>query len=199
MTLKRFSCIALLPLLALSLAFSGCDSGSDDIPIEERLLGAWEVSAASVRVSTLLGTIAVPVLDADDSEAVLITFESGNRFSFRITGPVQAEVAGQTFVILEAGQSTTNRGTFEVVENDEQIRFTTTEIDGQTIPASSADVTFELRSDNTLGLIADNSPEGQEVIALLFGDALPEDVLDAIEGGEATFSRVPQVVSLETD
>ncbi len=191
--MNRFAHIALLPLLALSLAFAGCDSDSDDggLTIEERLLGMWEVSEASVRVSTLLGTIPVPVLDASDSEAVSISFMSGSRFAFTLTGPVEAEVAGQNFVILEAGQSTTNSGTFEVVENGEQIRFTTTEIDGQTVPVpGSAEATFELRSgDNTLALIADNTPEGQEIIAFLFGDALPEELLNTIEGGEATFSR----------
>ncbi|MEM1041937.1 MAG: hypothetical protein AAGI91_04845 [Bacteroidota bacterium] len=191
--MNRLAHIALLPLLALSLALTGCDSDSeDDTPVEERILGTWEVTSASARVNTgVFGTVSVPVLDASSSGSISVSFD-GSGFTFRVTGPigVDAELLGFGMVtVLEDGETVVNEGTYTIAEGGQQLRLTTTEVNGETIPASSVAVDFELRGGDTLALTVENTPEGREAIESLLGEDFPEELLDLIEGGETTFNR----------
>ncbi len=189
--MNRLRHLALLPLLACVVAFTGCDSEEDDRSAEERILGTWTATNVSVRVASPLGAVPVPILEAGDEGAISISFEASNAFVFTVEGPLEATVIGAgTFPLLADGEGTTNRGTYGFVEDDEQIRFTVTETDGQSVPETSFNVAFDFSGSDAFTFSLDASDEGREALAFLLGDAFPEEVFELIEGGQARFERV---------
>ncbi len=188
--------LALLPLLALSLALAGCDSDEDDRTAEERLRGAWQATAVSVTVENPVPvpgvpTFALPIFAAGDEGAISLSFETGNAFAFTVEGPLEASATGVgTFPLLSDGEGLTNAGRYEVVGEEGPIVFTVNQTDGQPVPATNLEVAFDFRGDDAFVFTLDNSEEGRAALAFLLGDAFPQEVFDAIEGGEARFERV---------
>ena len=181
--MQRITPILLLLVLGLATAFVGCDSAQDDRTDDERIVGSWTASQASVDVSTLLGTVGVPVLNANSEGSVTIDFDADGTFSFRVVGPISADFFGQTVDILEDGVDETTSGTYSIQSGD-QIRFG---VDGTF--DSAANVDYDFSGDDAFDLSVENTEEGRATLAFLLGDRVPQEVLDAVRGGSITFRR----------
>ena len=120
--MNRTTPILLLLVLGLAIALRRLRSSQDDRTDDERIVGSWTASQASVDVSTPLGTVPVPVLNESSMGSVTIAFDADGTFSFRVVGPLSADFFGQTVDILEDGVDETTSGTYSV-QSDGQIRF----------------------------------------------------------------------------
>ncbi len=188
--MRHFPSILLIAALALGLgpALTGCDSDDgDDTPAEERIVGVWAAETASLLLNPL-GT-AIPVLEEGDEASVTISFETTGEFLLTVQGPVEftAPITGEVVEIIPEGEATATRGTYEVVADEEQIRFTATTVDGiPVIEEEPADVDFGFRGDD-LTLTIENDEDGQALLAFLLGS---DELAALFQGGEARFEQI---------
>lgn len=180
--MNRITPILLLLVLGLATAFVGCDS-TDERADDERIVGSWTASQASVDVNTPLGTVPVPVLNANSEGSVTIDFDADGTFTFRVVGPITADFFGEQIAILEDGVDEMTSGTYSV-QSDGQIRFG---VDGAF--DSAANVDYDFSGDDAFDLSVENTEEGRATLAFLLGDSVPQEVLDAVRGGSITFRR----------
>ena len=183
--MKRNAAIVLFMLLALAVAFVGCDSEDAD-PIDEDVVGTWNATSARVIVSG----VSVPVFEAGDEGTLAITFASEGTFTFVAEGPIAIEGFGLSQVVLAEDEGATIDGTYAFEAGDEAISFTPTDVDGQPIGETiTAPVPVTFEDDDTVVLTVENTEEGREFLTFLLGGQVPQEVIDNIDGGEVTFTR----------
>ncbi len=181
--MKRNTIILVLLALGLAVAFVGCDSSGDERTDAERIVGTWTASQAGVNVASPLGSVPVPVLNENSEGDITIDFVADGDFTFTVVGPISADFFGQTIDLVEEGVNETTTGSYSV-QGDGQVRFG---VDGTF--DSMADVAYDFSGDDVFSLEVENTEEGRATLAFLLGDRVPQEVLDAIQGGSVTFRR----------
>jgi hypothetical protein len=185
--MKRNAALLLFMLLALAVAFVGCDS--EDDPADEDLVGTWDAASARVVVSG----ISVPVYEAGDEGTLAITFAADNAFTFQAQGPIVIDSSFPgvpTAEVLAEGEGATIGGTYSFAIGDGAVTFAPTRIDDEPItgvPATAVPITFE--DGDTIVLAVENTDEGRALLGFLLGGQVPQEIIDAIDGGEITFER----------
>lgn len=184
-TMKRTSALLLFLLLGLAVAFVGCDTESDDTPDVDRIVGTWTATQANIEVDsgTPLGSISVPVLSASDEGEIEIVFDVDGGFTLTVTGPITAEFFTEEVVIVEDGFSETISGSYDIV-SDRQIRFGV-----EDAPDAAVNIDYDFDGDDEFDLSVENTEEGRAALAFLLEDQVPQEVIDAVEGGSITFER----------
>jgi hypothetical protein len=186
--MKRNAALILFLLLGLAVAFVGCDSEETD-PADQDLVGTWDAASARVIVSGF----SVPVYEAGDEGTLAVTFEADGSFAFVAEGPIviDSSLPGvPTTQVLADGEGITISGTYSFTAGDGAVTLAPTRVDDEPItdvPATAVPVTFE--DSDTVVLTVENTDEGRALLGFLLGGRVPQEIIDAIDGGEITFER----------
>ena len=184
--MKRTSALILFLLLGLAVAFVGCDTGEDD-PIDETLVGTWNAASASV----IFSGIPLQIFEAGDDGELAVTFGSDDAFMFVVAGPLAIEPPFSDPVpVLADGEGATVEGTYTFTADGGSVGLTPMEVDGQPVTdAVTTTVPLTFDDNDTVVLTIENTDQGRELLGLLLGGEVPQEVIDNIDGAELTFER----------
>ena len=185
-TMTRTFNLFLALFLGLAVAFVGCDTNEDD-PIDENLVGVWNASSASVD----LAGISVPIFEAGDDGELAVTFGSDDAFTFVVAGPLAIEPPFSNPVpVLADGEGATIEGTYTFTAGGGTVGLTPMEVDGQPVTnAVTTTVPLTFDDNDTVVLTIENTDEGRQLLGILLGGEVPQDIIDNIDGAELTFRR----------
>lgn len=195
--MKRNAALLLFMLLGLAVAFVGCDTGDDQDDFDETVVGTWNVQTASVTLGTDLGSVSVPVYEMGDEGTLAITFGADEVFSFVAAGPlvIESSIPGvPTTEVLADGEGATITGDYAFAAGSGAVTFTPTavETDGNVEPVTGVPATavpIEFVEENEVTLTVENNDEGRALLTFLLQGQVPQEIIDAIRGGEITFTR----------
>lgn len=185
--MKRITPFLLLLVFGLATALIGCDSSDTPAP-PDTLVGTWNAEGANVIISG----VSLPVYEAGDEGTLAITFGE-DTFSFVAEGPIEGSspIPGvPPVVVLAEGEGATISGTYTYMANDGLVTFTPAEVDGQPIETgASVPLPIANEDDDTVVISVENTPEGRAFLTFLLGETVPQEIIEAIDGGAITFRR----------